>query len=71
MSSDLKEALPETDRNFVILGLQALWRERVMSYQVAEQVAKDRGVLPLGEDEFGIGDVVKMLRRFGAEPPSF
>lgn len=71
MENDLQEVLLEGDRSFVVAGLQALWRERVTAYQVAEAVAKLRGVRPLEAGEFGIEETVNMLRRFGAGPPFF
>ncbi|MBY0241069.1 MAG: hypothetical protein K2X55_17320 [Burkholderiaceae bacterium] len=71
MENDLQNVLREDDRSFVVAALQALWRERVAAFMVAEGIAKSRGLCPLDSAEFGIEDTRNMLLRFGAQPPFF
>lgn len=70
MENDLQAALPKSERDMVVNALQALWRERVNAFNVAERVAIEHRAAPAERSAFGIDEVAQMLRRFGAAPSS-
>lgn len=68
MENDLQAVLPKAERDLVVHALQALWRERVSAFQVAERVSIERNAPPVDGSAFGIEEAARMLRRFGAVP---
>ncbi|MEE9303730.1 MAG: hypothetical protein V3U84_08075 [Thiotrichaceae bacterium] len=66
------EIVSDSDRDLVITGLQSLWRERVAAFHVACNVfgLSQSGSKP-NEADFGITEVVNLLRKYGAAPEKF
>ncbi len=63
---DLKALVGESDGALLLVGLQALWRERVAARNAVMSVASLRGIDPPGDEAFGIEEVDGLLRRLGA-----
>ncbi|GGC25456.1 hypothetical protein [Pseudoduganella buxea] len=68
MNDDLNNALSKADRDLLVAGLQALWRERTHALHVAETASAMAGKSAPAPDVFGIAEVSEALRRFGAAP---
>lgn len=65
---DLQGAVTKQERDFLVDALQALYRERLHAYNVAERVAIERNAAPADRSAFGLEAASAMLRRFGAAP---
>lgn len=70
-ANDMIEKLPQTERDLVVAGLQALFRERVSAWNSASNVAFLRKTMVPERELFGLDEVFEMLRRFGGIPSSF
>lgn len=57
-----------SDRDLVVVALQALWRERVNAYHAAMTACHISGKTPPAEDLFGLNEVNEALRRIGSAP---
>lgn len=71
---DLTSLIGQEDRDFIVVALQALWRERVAARNACEAVSHttphEQKAFDLvnGEALFGIEAAAQMLRRVGAAP---
>jgi hypothetical protein len=63
------DEMPLSD--LLVLGLQALWRERVTAWRVAGEVAERNGGPPPTQEMFGVEEVDRLLRLLGAGPIKF
>lgn len=68
MENDLQDLLPKAERDLVVEGLQALWRERKTALHTSEVSAQLHGGAPLGWSDLGLDQVGEILRRFGSVP---
>lgn len=62
------EKLTGSDRELVVIALQALHRERVSAYEVSETACHTSGKNPPGREFFGLSEISVALRRIGAAP---
>lgn len=67
----ITDFLSAEDRDLVVSGLQALWRERVTAYNIACDVAARADLDAPLRSAFGVNEVEGMLRRWGAAPQKF
>lgn len=68
---DLSAMVEAADRELLVAGLQALYRERLAARNAAVSVAIMRGGEQPADQMFGISEVAALLRRVGAAPASF
>lgn len=62
------DGLMDTDRDLIVVALQALCRERVNAYNSSFTACSLSGREIPSEEIFGIGEVTEVLRRIGAAP---
>ena len=61
-------SLTGSERELVVVALQALLRERVTSFNSANTACQLTGKTPPTEEVFGLNEVFAALRRIGAAP---
>ncbi len=57
-------------RDIIVRGLQALWRERTQAWNLACDLELNKDKV-ISRVEFGIPEVVEELRKWGAEPQNY
>lgn len=67
---NLTALVGQADRDLLVTGLQALWRERVTAWNCACSVVP-HGMSAPDRNDFGIAEVDDLLRRLGAAPLKF
>ncbi|EIZ1086039.1 hypothetical protein MPI44_004587 [Klebsiella oxytoca] len=60
--------LTGSERDLVVVALQALWRERANGYNTAMTACHLAGKSPPSEEVFGLNEVSEALRLMGAAP---
>lgn len=68
---DLASLVGQEDRDLLVTGMQALWRERVAAWNTASNFAAQHDREAPDREAFGIDEASEMLRRLGAAPSSF
>lgn len=63
---DLEALVGKNDRDLLVAGLQALWRERATAFSVAAAVAVEQRIPTPFRGDFGMDPVSAMLKRLGA-----
>lgn len=59
------------ERELLVAGLQALWRERVAAFNITLTAANLGDRSPPYRGDFGIDEVSDLLARVGAKPVQF
>ena len=62
---ELIEGLNDAERQLVIEALRALRRERGLAWNVACDIAEQKGKKRPPLDDYGIEDIKRLARRFG------
>ena len=58
------------ERDLIVRGLQALWRERITAYNLACHLEQNRGKV-INLEDFGVPEIADELRVWGAAPHKY
>lgn len=67
---DISNLIMGKQRDMIVRGLQALWRERVTSFNLACDLGHNKGKR-LELESFGVPEVEDELRKWGAAPQKY
>jgi hypothetical protein len=65
---DLEALLGKADRRLIVLGLQALHRERVAAWKALCSIADEHGKVPPDMETFAFNEPENLLKRLGSAP---
>lgn len=67
-TADILSVATSIDARLLLEGLEALHRERQLSYQVACKIAKEKGFYEPKESAFGLGEVSEAISKLKTNP---
>ena len=66
----ISDLITGKQRDIIIRGLQALWRERITAYNLACDLEQNKGK-HLELVDFGVPEIADELRKWGAAPQKY